>query len=55
VGGRFAVEMGEMEEDTGLDPSVPSDDAVWFDDAISALRYASDQYAEYGIIFAEAQ
>lgn len=50
VGNRYAVEMGWMEEDTGLDPA-PAEDAWWFDSLEEALEYAGSQYSEYGVFF----
>jgi len=52
--GRFAVEMGWMEEDSGLDP-IPSERAAWFDTLEEAMNYASSEYSEYGVSYVEAQ
>lgn len=50
-GGRYAVEMGWMEDDAGLEDTPDEERAVWFDSLDEAMKYASSEYSEYGVTY----
>ena len=52
--GAYYVEMGWMEEDTGLGPT-PAAGARRFNELGEALRFAGGEYSEYGVQYEEGE